>query len=135
LLGATLIVENLETFYALTPKIKQSLLIWGGGWRLALIRGLLDKLPRPLYYWGDIDKEGYEIYGYLKNQVPEVQSLFMDRKTLRKYASLHRKRDLFEGPFRNLYELQDVYEFVCREGLQVEQEKLSEPWPFCSDLL
>jgi len=133
-LNATLIVENLETFYSLAPKSKQTLLIWGGGWRLALIRGILSELPRPLYYWGDMDKEGYEIFAYLKKYAPETRPLLMDLQTLQKYRSIGQHKEPYHGPYREAFELQNEYELVSREGLQIEQEKLTEDWPILSDL-
>src|SRR5206468_3268067 len=80
--AGTLIVENLETFYSEVAKCKDRLVLWGSGWKAALLRTLHHRLPRPVLYWGDIDKEGYEIYGHLKSFILDLQPLLMDRKTI-----------------------------------------------------
>ncbi len=129
-LQATLIVENLETFFSLETKVKNTLLVWGAGWRATQIRSLLNRLPKPIFYWGDIDKEGYEIFGWLRNLVPDLVPLLMSEDIFDKWKHLCQKREVYLGPYRSLGELQDVYEKVCQSGLQIEQEQIHESWPF-----
>lgn len=123
-LKGTLIVENLETFYSEAALSAERLIIWGGGWKVSVLRSLQDRLPRPIVYWGDIDKEGYEIYGHLKGFVPELQSIFMDHATIKKYRHLGIRKDAFLGPFRFAADLQAEYQDVCISGLCIEQEKI-----------
>lgn len=133
-LDGTLIIENLEAFYRLTPEVKNTLLIWGGGWKAALLKQLLPHMPTPIFYWGDIDKEGYEIYAFMKKSYPPLKPLLMSRETLITNKSLVQKKDVFQGPFRIVPDLQNEYEDVCLKGWQIEQEQLPNKWPFTPDL-
>ncbi|MFN8791126.1 MAG: Wadjet anti-phage system protein JetD domain-containing protein [Bdellovibrionales bacterium] len=133
-LKATLIVENIETFFQLVSQTETTLLIWGGGWKAAQLQNFLPRLPQPIFYWGDLDKEGYEIYGFLKQRHPQLQSVLMSHAILEKYRGLHQKKEIYTGPFRRVEGLQNEYEEVCLRGLQIEQEQIQEPWPFRPDL-
>ena len=123
-LAGTLIVENLETFYSEVVKRKDRLILWGGGWKAALLRAFHGRLPRPIHYWGDIDKEGYEIYGHLTSFIPDLRSILMDRITIENYQQFSVPRDKFFGPFRSAADLQQEYQDVCQRGLCIEQEKI-----------
>lgn len=133
-LRATLIVENFDSFVALASEARTTLLIWGAGWRAVHLRKFTNLLPRPVYYWGDIDKEGYEIYGSLRFAYPQLTPVLMDQSVIEKYKDIQQRKDIFVGPFRSVPELQSEYEFACRNGLQIEQEQIREPWPFATDL-
>lgn len=129
-LKGTLVIENFESFLGALPLARESLMIWGGGWRAAQLKELLGRFPKPLVYWGDIDKEGYEIFGYLKQRYPDLIPLFMDSETIAKYRRLTQKKERYFGPYREVAGLQATYERVCEEGIQIEQEQLNESWPF-----
>ncbi|MCM2282796.1 MAG: DUF2220 domain-containing protein, partial [Bdellovibrionaceae bacterium] len=124
LVDGTLIVENLDTFHAEAERSDARLVIWGGGWKVAAIRDLHRSWPKPILYWGDMDKEGYEIYGHLKSLIPDLRPLLMDRETLERHAHLAIGKEPFLGPFRSAADLQDEYQYVCQKGLCVEQEKV-----------
>ena len=124
-LTKTLIIENLQSFESLTVHSKNTLLIWGSGWKVSQLLEFHHMLPRPLYYWGDIDKEGYEIFGYLADKIVDIQPLLMDQAIFDKYQHLSVKKEPFYGPFKIIPQLQQVYETVCRAGKMIEQEKIS----------
>lgn len=122
--AGTLIVENLETFYSEVAKSNERMILWGSGWKVALLRNFHHRLPRPLLYWGDIDKEGYEIYGHLKSFIADLQPLLMDRNTIESHVQFSVPRDKFFGPYRSAADLQQEYQDVCQRGLCIEQEKI-----------
>jgi hypothetical protein len=134
-LSGTLIVENLETFHALAKLSRATLVVWGGGWKAAHLRPLLPCLPRPIYYWGDIDKEGYEIFGLLKSADAGIHFALMDFTAIEKYRSIHQRKEISLGPYRSVAGLQAEYEYVARRGIQIEQEQMREEWPFGAQLL
>lgn len=134
MLKGTLIVENFEAFYHLTGQVQETLLIWGGGWKAVQLSRLFQHLPKPIFYWGDIDKEGYEIYGLLQKRYPSLKAVLMSQETVMKNINLHQKKEIFSGPFRLVEGLQKEYEGVCLRGIQIEQEQLTESWPFISEL-
>src|SRR6185437_8564195 len=123
-LMGTLIVENFETFLAEAQVSRDRLILWGAGWRAASLRGLQARCPRPILYWGDLDKEGYEIYGFLKSFIADLTPTLMDRRTLERYRHLAITKEKFFGPFRSAADLQSEYQEVSRLGLAIEQEKI-----------
>jgi len=123
-LNKTILVENFDAFLGLVPQCKESLLIWTGGWRAATIKKLLPFLPKNKLYWGDIDKEGYEILGMMQEMDSNIQAVFMDNHIIQSHRHLVQKKPVFKGPFRNLGNLQKTYEDVCLNGLFIEQEQL-----------
>lgn len=68
------------------------------GWKVLLLRRLRDEWPLPIIYWGDIDKEGYEIYGKLKGQIPDLKSTRMDRKTIDSHIHASITKPPFSAP-------------------------------------
>jgi hypothetical protein len=133
-LSGSLIVENFESFLALTRESRLTLLIWGAGWRAVHLRFLFESLPQPIYYWGDIDKEGYEIFAHLKSSISSLKPILMDQRTVDRYLAIHQRKDVFIGPFREVPGLQKEYEYVSRQGIQIEQEQIREVWPFGTSL-
>jgi hypothetical protein len=118
-----LIVENEECFYALQGRAPAVCVIPGGGMQVASA-GFLDAiLPPRRYYWGDIDKEGLEIYGHASRVLPGLCPLFMDADILQRYRSLARKR----GPQKTGRPpggIEAFYHEVCAEGWRLEQEQI-----------
>jgi hypothetical protein len=123
-LTGTLIVENQETFYSEVTKRKDRLVLWGSGWKAALLRSFHQRLPRPIFYWGDIDKDGYEIYGHLKTFVPDLTPILMDHGTIAKHIQFSIPRDKYFGPYQSAADLQQEYQDVCQRGICIEQEKI-----------
>lgn len=121
----TLIVENRQTMQALARESQRTLLIFGSGWGVSQIVDLLDALPKPLFYWGDIDKEGFEIVAHLFELGVELQPLMMGQEIYSQYRHMAVKKTAYFGPFKTLPKpLQETYESVCRNGEMIEQEKL-----------
>ncbi|MFY7992078.1 MAG: Wadjet anti-phage system protein JetD domain-containing protein [Bacteriovoracaceae bacterium] len=118
----TLVVENLESFLPLIEQDKHTLLIWGSGWKCTLLDELTNILPKPIYYWGDIDKEGIEIASQFSHQTG-AKAVFMGLDTLERYRNLAQKID-YVSPERDLILYRDVYNIVCDEKIRIEQEKI-----------
>ena len=91
---------------------------------MAQLVGFHERLPSTFFYWGDIDKEGYEIVGYLMERIPDVRPVLMGLSTVGEYKHLSVRKEEYYGPFKNLGSLQKTYELVCREGVLIEQEKI-----------
>ena len=123
-LQQTLIVENRQSFDAICARVEKTLLIFGSGWKVSQLTSSWKSLPKPIFYWGDIDKEGFEIFSYLSDFDPLLKPLLMDECTFESYRKFGVKKETSLGPFRRIPELQSVYEKVCRSGLMIEQEKL-----------
>ena len=73
--------ENEVNFLAFPP-LAGSLVIFGAGYGFEVLAGAQWLQERSVYYWGDIDTHGFAILDQLRAQLPQVQSLLMDRSTL-----------------------------------------------------
>jgi hypothetical protein len=73
--------ENEVNFLAFPP-LPGSMVVFGAGYGFEVLAGAHWLRGRSVYYWGDIDTHGFAILDQLRAQLPQVQSLLMDRATL-----------------------------------------------------
>ena len=119
-----LIIENEESFHSLRGILQGTVLILGSGKSIAGGDFLKESLVGPVFYWGDIDKAGYEIFRSVYALFPTVVPVCMDLRTIEKYAALIQKMSC-EEPSQGLMPiLQLEYEKVCKEGIRIEQEQI-----------
>lgn len=78
------VVENKVNFLTF-PKLAGSLLIWGHGFTVGILKSVPFMRHASLYYWGDIDVQGFEILSQFRSYFPQTQSLLMDRATFDTY--------------------------------------------------
>jgi hypothetical protein len=129
-----LITENLMNFLTL-PELKNTIAIWGGGYavkNLQHIEWLTDKL---IYYWGDIDIQGFEILSMLRRYYEQTISLMMDEATFNKFNHYHG-----HGTASNTYGLNhlttsehELYLKIHANNQRLEQEKI--PQAYVNDFL
>lgn len=79
-----LIVENKMTFLTLPP-INNGAAIWGKGFQVNLLREMDWLVDCPIWYWGDLDAQGFAILSQLRNYWPKTRSFLMDKATLENY--------------------------------------------------
>jgi len=77
----------------------------------------------PVYYWGDIDKDGYEAFETARQSLKHLKPLAMDMDSIDRYFHLNQKRDS-QAPLERDFALKEEYQRVCREGIRIEQEQL-----------
>jgi hypothetical protein len=127
------VLENQVTYLSV-PLPRCGVVVWGHGFDA----GRLGRLPwmhtARVRYWGDLDTHGFAILSQLRSQVPEVESVLMDRATL----LAHRERWGSEGrptradltwlaaEERHLYE--ELVEDVHGPSVRLEQERVDWAW-------
>jgi hypothetical protein len=79
-----------------------------------------------VWYWGDIDVEGFGILARLRTLFPQTRSLLMDGETVERWRSLAvpgtgRRA---EAPPNLTLEEQMAFGICLRENLRIEQERL-----------
>lgn len=127
-LKGTIIVENYQTFLYLTNIVQHHLVIWGQGWKVVQLFTVNNIFPAPYYYWGDIDREGIEIYNLLlQKSGMDITPLLMDLETLIKNVHLAQTVEARPEYNKSMTVLNDVYQKVTRDHLRIEQEQI--PWP------
>lgn len=75
------ITENKMSFLTL-PLLENTLAIWGSGYKVQILKNLKWLSQSTLFYWGDLDIDGFKILAQLRSYFPNVISLMMDQETL-----------------------------------------------------
>jgi hypothetical protein len=58
------------------------IVVFGGGFGVTVLEGVPWLAQRDVVYWGDLDTHGFAILSRLRQRVPTVRSMLMDRSTL-----------------------------------------------------
>lgn len=74
------IVENKINMLTFPPKEK-SIVIWGHGFGVDIMKDVEWMKTRRIFYWGDIDAHGFQILSEVRDCFNQVESFLMDRKT------------------------------------------------------
>ena len=119
----TIIIENEESFFPMAEGIDDALVIFGGGWKASALKQFSHLFPGKLFYWGDIDSEGFEILNGVSSHFPALVPVAMDNKTIMQFSSLSQKVKK-RVPAGNIKLLKDEYDQVCELGIRIEQEQL-----------
>lgn len=81
-----LLVENKVNLLTL-PKMPRAIALGGLGDNIVALRSVPWLTSASVFYWGDLDVEGFEILSALRSFVPHARSLFMDSDTVLRYQS------------------------------------------------
>ena len=75
------ITENLVNGLAF-PNVKNALVIFGKGYSVQLLKQIQWLHRCRLYYWGDVDTDGFAMLSQIRGYFSNTQSLLMDEATL-----------------------------------------------------
>jgi hypothetical protein len=70
------------------PHVSRSIVIFGLGYGIKMLRKLRWLEKKEMHYWGDIDTHGFAILSQIRGYFPQVHSLLMDRQILMTHADL-----------------------------------------------
>ena len=87
------IVENKITFLSFFD-LKDSIVVFGSGYGLSVLKTADWLRDKEIYYWGDIDEDGFAILSQLRGYFKNVKSFLMDEKTIEKFKSLSIEHNL-----------------------------------------
>src|SRR5690606_3413522 len=126
-----LVVENKTTLYTtLTlPKMDETIAIFGSGFSVYNLKGAQWLINVELFYWGDIDVQGFEILSQFRSYFKHAQSLLMDKTTFEKFfendsgtpTNVSTKLNLTDGE-------QQLYDILRVNNWRLEQEKIPLFW-------
>ncbi len=125
------IVENRTTFLTLPP-LPKTIGLLGQGYALHRLARLPWLREKRLFYWGDLDVEGFEILAGLRSLFLSVDSILMDPETLQQFDG-HTipgsgKATLAEHARPHLTETERALaESLATENRRLEQEKIPHP--------
>jgi hypothetical protein len=122
------LVEN-ETNLYLVPNRKNALIIFSRGYAVNLLKSIPLFENVKLFYWGDLDIDGFNILHDFKKMYNHVKSVLMDIETVEyhqaekiKIEPLSKNRIL---PLLNENELK-AFEHLAENKWRIEQEKLNQ---------
>jgi len=81
------IIENKITFLSFFD-IKDAIVIFGSGYKLSLLKKIEWLKTKEIYYWSDIDEDGFAMLSQLRSYFPQTKSILMDSKTIESYKHL-----------------------------------------------
>ena len=114
------------------PNIKNSIVIFGLGYGVELLKDVKWLENRELIYWGDIDTHGFAILSQIRGYFPHIKSMLMSDEVIEKFRHLAVQESLskrFLGELNNLTkEEYEVFEKlkanVYGEAFRIEQERI-----------
>ncbi|MGB1242073.1 MAG: Wadjet anti-phage system protein JetD domain-containing protein [Chitinophagales bacterium] len=121
------IVENKQTFLAF-PKVANSLIIWGKGFGVELLKEVLWLEQKDIIYWGDMDVQGFQILSQLRAYFPQTESLLMDKSTFEAFEvfAVKGKASKVETLVHLTEEEQAMFAFLKERDLgRLEQERIN----------
>ena len=120
------ITENKVNGYTF-PHAKDSLILFGMGYGvLELARQAKWLEEKEVYYWGDLDSDGFNILSALRHILPHVHSFLMDRETLLAYVdrNIRDTGNTTVIPDRLTVSEKMAWKEVHDHGWRLEQERI-----------
>lgn len=122
------VVENQVNFLTF-PKIPDSIVIWGHGYGVSCLKDIDFLKQANLYYWGDLDIQGFEILSQFRGYFPQTVSLLMDDQTFCKfYEGNHGVPNNVAVELNLTEEEYKLYNKIRSENLRLEQEKIPQQY-------
>lgn len=125
-----LITENKMPFLTL-PSLENTIALWGSGYKVQILKSVEWLSQADLFYWGDLDVDGFKILAQLRSYFPRVKSLMMDQKTLTTFTD-YIGTDSSGSKTKNLPNLtaneQDILSDLSQFQKRLEQEQISQDY-------
>ncbi|MFK7906897.1 MAG: Wadjet anti-phage system protein JetD domain-containing protein, partial [Chitinophagales bacterium] len=121
------VVENKQTFLAF-PNVPNSLIIWGKGFGVELLKEVLWLEQKDIIYWGDMDVQGFQILSQLRGYFAQTESLLMDKATFEAFDefAVTGKMSKVENLVHLTDEEQAMFAFLKERDLgRLEQERIT----------
>ena len=119
-----LVVENLLNLLTL-PMMQNTMAVFGRGFKVLSLKNIEWLKDCEIYYWGDLDAQGFEILSGFRGYYLQTKSLMMDKATFDKYYEddLETKSKISSLP--NLTEPEHLmHQLLFKNKWRLEQEKI-----------
>lgn len=119
-------VENLMTFLTFPP-MPASLVIWGKGFQVEVLKDCRWLNNCRLVYWGDMDVHGFQILSQVRSYFPQTTSLMMDRSTFDAFLPMVVSNPVPNPPEpKHLTDKEEeLFRYLKENAWRLEQEKVS----------
>ncbi len=122
-----IITENQINFLTL-PAINNSFAIFGGGFNISILKDVSWLANCPVFYWGDIDAQGFIILSHLRSYFTQTISIMMDEgtfTTFKQFSVTGRVCNRVNVPYLTKEEY-DLFVRLSKQTIRLEQEKISQ---------
>jgi hypothetical protein len=118
------VVENKMNFLVF-PIIENSIVIWGSGYSVENLKNARWFEKVNLFYWGDLDIQGFEILSQFRGYFPHTQSFLMDKEIFDNFFENDKGTpNKVIGNLNLSKEEQLLYELLKANNWRLEQEKI-----------
>lgn len=122
------IVENKMNMLTFPP-IQKSIVVWGHGFGVDLLKDVMWLRSKKILYWGDLDVHGFQILSELRSHFSQVESFLMDRETFDLfYESGFGTETNVEKELCLTQEEKTMFEYVKENKFRLEQEKIPQEY-------
>lgn len=123
------ITENLMNFLTL-PQLEDSFALFGSGYAVQALKSTIWLAYCPIFYWGDLDIDGFKILSQLRTYFPQTISTMMDMKT---FETFHEFSITVAGVIAETLphltpEEQILYTYLALHQKRLEQERISQDY-------
>ena len=122
------IVENKMNMLTFPP-IQKSIVVWGHGFGVDILKDVTWLKSKKIFYWGDLDVHGFQILSEIRMHFPQVKSFLMDRATLDLfYEDAVGTETNVEKELCLTQEEKTMFEYVKENKFRLEQEKIPQEY-------
>ncbi|GBU24053.1 hypothetical protein R83H12_00674 [Fibrobacteria bacterium R8-3-H12] len=120
-----LIVENKTNLFTI-PELEKTMVIFGSGRGVGVLKNVKWFEQVRLFYWGDIDTDGFEILSQFRDYFPKTQSILMDKNIFDRYEKYRVKSppSKISTPLNLTKDEQELYNLLKENNWRLEQEKI-----------
>ena len=118
------IVENKMNMLTF-PNKDNSIVIWGHGFGVDIMKDVGWMKTKRIFYWGDLDAQGFQILSEIRTHFPHVESFLMDRETFDKFFEKDKGTETKVDKLLCLtQEEKAMFEYLKENNYRLEQEKI-----------
>lgn len=129
------IMENKANFanifnFLTLPELNNCIALFGSGFKVSSLRNIDWLKDKKIYYWGDIDAQGFEILNQLRSFLPNAKAIMMDFETLNEFEKISGTGTL--TTISDLSYLNDIekklYQYLVETNKRLEQERINQSY-------
>jgi hypothetical protein len=119
------IVENKMNFLTF-PEVPEGLAIWGKGFAIEILKDVHWLADKDIYYWSDLDVQGFQMLSQLKLKFPHAKSFLMSSNLLDLFTDFIVKGTPSKVVIQDTLneEEKSVYNTLKSKNLRLEQERI-----------
>ena len=118
------IVENKMNMLTF-PCIDNSIVVWGHGFGVDVMKDVEWMKTKKIYYWGDLDAHGFQILSEIRTHFVQLESFLMNRETFDKFFDEDTGAETnVEKELCLTQEEDEMFRYLKENNYRLEQEKI-----------